>query len=211
MSRYTGPRLRIIRRLGILSGLTSKEIKKREQAPGPNISVPRDNIQEISTIKLYKDRLLEKQKLRFNYGITEKQLISYFYEAKRRRGRTGEILFEIIESRLDCIIFRLGLATTIPTARQLITHGHILVNNKKVNIPSFICKVGDLINFNDKYLSLNTVIQKVRALKEINNVLPSHLSLNKDTLTGKILDIVNINNIVIPEIDEVKIVEYYLR
>ena len=99
--------------------------------------------------------MLEKQKLRFNYGVTEKQLVAYYNEAKRRNGSTGSLLLEILEARLDCVVYRLGFASTIPAARQIINHGHVLVNNRLVDIASFVCKKGDLISIRDKATSRN--------------------------------------------------------
>lgn len=176
----------------------------------------------------YKDRLLEKQKLRFNYGVTEKQLVSYYKEAKRRKGATGSLLLEILESRLDCVIYRLGFAPTIPAARQIINHGHVNVNNKFVDIASFMCKKGDVISVKDKTQSKKliednfqtqqqkrTLIQ--RRMKRVNltksrfhSLLPSHLEIDSDTLVGKFLSPVKRKDVLV-RINELKVVEYYSR
>ena len=120
MSRYLGPKLRITRRLGDLPGLTSKKSKK-ENRPGKSGQIG----EEITKKKLteYGRRLEEKQKLKFNYGLTENQLYSYVKEAKRRKGITGLILLQLLEMRLDTLCFTLGFAPTIANARQLINHG----------------------------------------------------------------------------------------
>ena len=97
----------------------------------------------------YAVRLKEKQKLRFNYGITERQLIKYVREARKRKGSTGEILLQILEMRLDNTLFRLGFARTIAAARQLISHGHISINAQRINIPSYLCKINDVISVNE--------------------------------------------------------------
>ena len=142
MVRYTGPRIRIIRRLGLLPGLTRKSTKNRTKTPGQHGKIMFTKTKRSSLSDDYRERLFEKQKLRSNYGVTEKQLISYFKEAKRKSGATGTVLLELLESRLDCVVYRLGFASTIPAARQIVNHGHILVNNKSLRIPSFICKKG---------------------------------------------------------------------
>jgi len=125
MSRYRGPRLKVYRKLGELPGLTRKTSKKMTR--------PGEHGQKSKKPSEYALRLEEKQKLRFNYNINEKQLLRYVKIAKKAQGPTGSILLQILEMRLDNTIFRLGLAPTIPAARQLVSHGHILVNNKKLN------------------------------------------------------------------------------
>jgi small subunit ribosomal protein S4 len=176
----------------------------------------------------YKERLLEKQKLRFNYGITEKQLVSYYKESKRKTGSTGSILLELLESRLDCVVYRLGFAATIPAARQIVNHGHILVNNKLINIPSFLCKKEDLISIKQrepskKLISTNFEKQQEkrkliqRRMKRVNltksrfnSLLPSHLEINTDNLVGKFLSPVRRKDVLL-RINELKVVEYYSR
>ena len=125
MSRYRGPRVRIRRRLGELPGLTNK-VTTKQSAPGQH-----GLTKKKKKPSQYAIRLQEKQKLRFNYGITESQLISYVRKARKIKGSTGEILLQLLEMRLDNIVFRLGIAPTIAAARQLISHGHIIVNSKK--------------------------------------------------------------------------------
>ena len=148
MARYRGPRLRIIRRLGELPGLTQKTCT-RNFPPGQHGPKKKVVGNQKSKESQYAVRLKEKQKLRFNYGINEKQLIKYVREARRRNGSTGEILLQILETRLDNIVFRLGFAPTIAAARQLISHGHISVNAKRINIPSYLCKINDNISVNE--------------------------------------------------------------
>jgi small subunit ribosomal protein S4 len=151
MARYTGPRVRIIRRLGLLPGLTRKNTKNRTKTPGQHGKLVFTKTKQRSSLSDdYRERLLEKQKLRFNYGVSEKQLVSYYKEAKRRQGSTGTLLLELLEARLDCVIYRLGFAATIPAARQIVNHGHILVNGKLINIPSFICQKNDIITVKEK-------------------------------------------------------------
>jgi small subunit ribosomal protein S4 len=228
MSRYIGPRLRVVRRLGLLPGLTNKIPKMRTKTPGQHGKGVNTLIRRSSLSDDYKQRLLEKQKLRFNYGITEKQLFSYYQKAKQQSGSSGTNLLELLESRLDCIVYRLGFATTIPGARQIVNHGHILVNNKIVNIPSFLCCLHDMISIKDKLKSKQLIlnnfnIQQERRLlilermKLINlttsrfhSLLPNHLKIRPDLLVGEIVSTIKRKDILI-KIDELKVVEYYSR
>ena len=228
MVRYTGPRIRIVRRLGLLPGLTRKNIKNRTKTPGQHGKIVLLKAKRSSLSDDYRERLLEKQKLRFNYGVTEKQLVSYYKEAKRKIGATGSLLLELLEARLDCIVYRLGFASTIPAARQIVNHGHILVNNHLVNIPSFICQKGDVISVKEKAPSKKlieenfktqqqkrTLIQ--RRMKRVNltktrfnSLLPSHLDIDQETLVGKIVSSVKRKDVLV-RINELKVVEYYSR
>jgi small subunit ribosomal protein S4 len=228
MVRYIGPRLRIIRRLGLLPGLTRKNIKNRTKSPGQHGKLLFAKTKRSSLSDDYKSRLIEKQKLRYNYGITEKQLLAYYKEAKRIKGSTGTILLELLESRLDCIVFRLGFSSTIPAARQLVIHRHILVNDKIVNIPSFSCKKGDIISIkksikSEKLISENFQSQQQkrkliqRRMKRINltksrfhSLLPSHLEITNDVLRGKVLSFVKRKDVLL-RINELKVIEYYSR
>ena len=148
MSRYRGPKIRIVRRLGELPGLTAKTTT-RETLPGQHKKV-RGKQNNISS---YSIRLQEKQKLRYNYGLTEKQLFSYVKEARRLKGSTGSVLIQLLEMRLDNIVYRLGIGNTIPASRQIVNHGHIYVNGKKVTIPSFQCSPNDVIEVRNRVTS----------------------------------------------------------
>lgn len=228
MVRYTGPRLRIIRRLGVLPGLTRKISKKNAgKTPGQHGKLIFKKTKRSSLSDDYKERLLEKQKLRFNYGVTESQLVAYYKRAKRTQGSTGTLLLELLEGRLDCIVHRLGFAPTIPSARQLVNHKHILVNNKVVNIPSFICCKGDIITVKENqkskllvstYFDLQQKKRKLilRRMKRINltksrftSLLPSHLEVTDD-LVGKVLSSAKRKSVLV-KINELKVVEYYSR
>ena len=145
MSRYRGPKIRIVRRLGELPGLTNKTTT-RETLPGQHRKV-RGKQNNVSS---YAVRLQEKQKLRYHYGLSEKQLLSYVKEARRLKGSTGSVLLQLLEMRLDNIVYRLGIGNTIPASRQIVNHGHIYVNGKKVTIPSFQCLPNDVIEVRDK-------------------------------------------------------------
>ena len=153
MSRYRGPRLRITRRLGTLPGFTNKQSKKKDR-PGQHGKSNDGNSKKVTEYGL---RLEEKQKLKFNYGITENQLFSYVKEARRRKGVTGLILLQLLEMRLDTICFTLGFAPTIAAARQLVNHGHITINGEVLSIPSFQCRINDIISVKAKSTSKNLV------------------------------------------------------
>lgn len=200
MSRYRGPRLRVVRRLGELPGLSRKS-PRRQYPPGQHGQNRRKRSE-------YAIRLEEKQKLRFNYGISEKQLVRYMKKARRATGSTGQALLQLLEMRLDNTVFRMGMAGTIPAARQLISHGHVTINGKVVDIPSYQCRPGEVISVK------NT--EKSRKLVETNMEypglanLPSHLEFDKNTLTGKVNGIVDREWVPL-QINELLIVEYYSR
>ena len=200
MSRYRGPRLKIIRRLETpLPGLTS--------SPVPSSS--RLNSQSIRKDKSeYRIRLEEKQKLRFHYGITERQLLRYVRIARRAKGSTGQVLLQLLEMRLDNTIFRLGMAPTIPAARQLVNHGHVMVNDGVVDIPSYRCKPQDVIFIRDRARSRALVEKSLSTLKQ--SKLPSHLRLNPQTFKASVNQLVNRKSVGI-KVNELLVVEYYSR
>ena len=204
MSRYLGPRLRIIRRLGILPGFTTK-ITKRNYTPGQH--GPSKANKKITTSD-YSLRLQEKQKLRFNYGISEKQLYGYIKKARKIKGATGTILLQLLEMRLENIVYRLGLAPTISSARQFVNHGHVQVNSKNVNIPSFQCKPNDIIQVKNKLSSINLAKNNLISKNFIN--FPSHVLFNQEELKAKINFIVLRNEVNI-NINELLVVEFYSR
>ena len=200
MARYRGPRLRICRRLGELPGLSRKNSKK--QAP------PREHGTKIRKPSEYALRLEEKQKLRFNYGINEKQLLGYIKIAKKVQGSTGQVLLQLLEMRLDNTIFRLGMAPTIPAARQLVNHGHILVNNIAVSIASYQCRPGDFITIKNQINSKN-LIKKYLSFPGLANV-PSHLELDSSNFTGKVNGVIEREWVAL-QLNELLVVEYYSR
>lgn len=200
MARYRGPRLRICRRLGELPGLSRKNSKK--QAP------PGEHGTKIRKPSEYALRLEEKQKLRFNYGINEKQLLGYIKIAKKVQGSTGQVLLQLLEMRLDNTIFRLGMAPTIPAARQLVNHGHILVNNIAVSIASYQCRPGDFITIKNQINSKN-LIKKYLSFPGLANV-PSHLELDSSNFTGKVNGVIEREWVAL-QLNELLVVEYYSR
>jgi len=200
MARYTGAKLRITRRLGDLPGLTSKK-PKSSQRPGQHGATQKKLTQ-------YAIRLEEKQKLRFNYGISEKQLMNYVRQAKKIKGATGSILLQLLEMRLDNVIFRLGMAPTIASARQIVGHKHITVNNACVSIPSYQCQPGDTVSIKDSAISKKLITQNLD-LPALSNV-PQNLDFDKKSLTAKVLGIIDREWIAL-KLNELFVVEYYSR
>jgi len=200
MVRYRGPKLRVTRRLGDLPGFTSKKAKT-SQRPGQHGNSNKKLTQ-------YAIRLEEKQKLRFNYGLTERQLINYIKEAKRVKRETGNVLLELLEMRFDNTIFRLGMAPTISAARQLITHKHFLVNQNCVSIPSYQCQVGDIITIKDKKKSVNLVVNYLESPTLSN--LPQHLEFDNKSLTAKISNVIDREWVAL-KLNELFVVEFYSK
>jgi small subunit ribosomal protein S4 len=200
MSRYRGPRLRVVRRLGDLPGLTRKT-PRRAYPPGQHGQGRRKRSE-------YAIRLEEKQKLRFNYGISEKQLLRYVRKARRATGSTGQSLLQMLEMRLDNTVFRLGMAGTIPAARQLVNHGHVMVNGRVVNIASYQCRAGDVISVKDTERSKRLVQQNLEYPGLAN--LPSHLEFDKNNLTGKVNGVIDREWVAL-QINELLVVEFYSR
>nr|APW79557.1 ribosomal protein S4 [Atractylocarpus alticaulis] len=200
MSRYRGPRVKIIRRLGTLPGLTNKI----SQLKSNSITQSTSN----KKISQYRIRLEEKQKLRFHYGITERQLLNYVRIARKAKGSTGQVLLQLLEMRLDNIIFRLGMAPTIPGARQLVNHRHILVNNYIVNIPSYRCKPQDFITIKNRQKSQFIVAKNIEFSQKYK--VPNHLTFNSLEKKGLVNQILNKESIGL-KINELLVVEYYSR
>jgi len=155
MARYTGPRMRKIRALGPLPGLTRKD-PVNQNAPGQHGG--RWQRRRSSTYRL---QLVEKQKIRFNYGLAEKKLRMYFEKAAAMKGETGNNLLQLVERRLDNIVARAGFVRSIPAARQLVAHGHIAVNDRRVDIPSYSVRVGDVISMTERSMNLKVVADNI--------------------------------------------------
>ena len=200
MARYTGAKLRITRRLGDLPGLTSKK-GKLTQRPGQHGATPKKLTQ-------YAIRLEEKQKLRFNYGLSENQLMNYIKQAKKIKGATGNILLQLLEMRLDNVIFRLGMAPTIAAARQIVSHKHITVNNSCVSIPSYQCQPGDVISVKDN-TATKQLVNKNLETPALSNI-PQNLDFDKKALTAKVLGIIDREWIAL-KINELYVIEFYSR
>jgi small subunit ribosomal protein S4 len=200
MARYRGPRLRVVRRLGDLPGLTRKAAR-RAYPPGQHGQARKKRSE-------YAMRLDEKQKLRFNYGLTEKQLVRYVRKARRFSGSTGQALLQLLEMRLDNIVFRLGMAPTIPAARQLVNHGHVTINGRVVSIPSYQCRPGEEVGVRNKENSRRLVEDNLQFPGLAN--IPTHLDWDKSKLLGKVTGVVEREWVAL-QVNELLVVEYYSR
>ena len=201
MSRYTGPAWKVSRRLGFSTLETGKELAKRPYGPGQHGENKRKKNSE------YGKQLIEKQKLRMMYGVSERQFQRLFKIAKADKNAvTGTKFMQILESRLDNLVYRFGFAKTRRAARQLVNHGHITVNGAKVDIPSYICSVGDVITLKESSKELKVVKE---ALESLSIVAP-YLELDKEKMVGKYTRIPDRNELN-KEITESQIVEFYNR
>jgi len=202
MSRYTGPRMRKIRALGPLPGLTRKD-PRNQNAPGEHGG--RWQRRRSSTYRL---QLIEKQKIRFNYGLAEKKLRMYFTKAAAMKGETGHNLLQLIERRLDNVVARSGFVRSIPAARQLVCHGHITVNDRKVDIPSYLLKPGDVISMKEKSKTMKVVEENITQGSGIG--VPAYLDVDpaKRRIIMKALPS---REDVALEVDERMVVEFYSK
>lgn len=200
MSRYTGSTWKLSRRLGISLSGTGKELEKRPYAPGQHGPNQRKKISE------YGLQLQEKQKLRHMFGVNERQFRRTFDIAGKLTGKHGENFMILLETRLDNVVYRMGLARTRRAARQLVNHGHILVDGKRVDIPSFRVKIGQTISLREKSQNLAVVKEAV----EVNNFVPEYITFNADKLEGTFNRLPERSELP-AEINEALIVEFYNR
>ena len=200
MARYTGPSWKLSRRLGISLSGTGKELEKRPYAPGQHGPNQRKKLSE------YGLQLQEKQKLRHMYGVNERQFRNLFDKAGKLSGKHGENFMVLLESRLDNVVYRLGLARTRRAARQLVNHGHILVDGSRVDIPSYRLTPGQTISLREKSRNLEVVKEAV----EVNNFVPDFLTFDADALTGTFTRLPERSELP-AEINEALIVEFYSR
>jgi small subunit ribosomal protein S4 len=200
MARYTGSSWKISRRLGISLSGTGKELDKRPYAPGQHGPNQRKKLSE------YGLQLQEKQKLRHMYGVNERQFRNLFDKAGKLSGKHGENFMILLESRLDNVVYRLGLARTRRAARQLVNHGHILVDGSRVDIPSYRLTAGQTISLREKSRNLDVVKEAV----EVNNFVPDFLSFDADKLEGTFTRLPERSELP-AEINEALIVEFYSR
>ncbi|HEX8280850.1 MAG TPA: 30S ribosomal protein S4 [Chthoniobacterales bacterium] len=203
MGRYTGPKTKVARRYGVPLFGPSKSLERKNYPPG--MHGPKGSRRKQSD---YAVALGEKQKLRYQYGLLEKQFRRIFQTALQRRGVTGETLLQLLETRLDNIVFRLGLANTRSGARQLVSHGHVLVNGRNVNISSYTVKAGDEVAIKDKPKSRQLALRNLE-LTQIAPV-PDWLIANRDALSGKVAR-VPVREEMQPMVNEQLIVELYSR
>jgi len=200
MARYTGPQYKKSRRLGFSTLENGKDLARRPYAPGIHGTSRRKKVSE------YGIQLQEKQKVRFMYGLTEKQFRRTFDKAAKMAGIHGENFLKLLESRLDNLVYRMGLATTRRAARQIVNHGHILVNGKKVDIPSFSVKVGDTISVKENSLEHGAIKNAL----ELNATLPAFVEFDKAKMTGKYVRLPERSELN-ADINESLIVEFYNR
>jgi small subunit ribosomal protein S4 len=203
MGRYTGPKTKVARRYGVPLFGPSKSLERKNYPPG--MHGPKGSRRKQSD---YAVALGEKQKLRYQYGLLEKQFRRIFQTALRRRGVTGETLLQLLETRLDNVVFRLGLANTRSAARQLVSHGHVQVNGRGVNIASYNVKAGDEVMIKDRPKSRQLALRNLE-LTQIAPV-PDWLVADRDALKGKVAR-VPVRDEMQPMVNEQLIVELYSR
>jgi small subunit ribosomal protein S4 len=202
MARYTGPRVRISRRFGVPIFGPTKYLERRNYGPG--VHGPKSRRKHTD----YGLGLIEKQKLRYYYGLMEKQFRGVYERALRRRGVTGEQMLQILETRLDNVTYHLGFGATRAAARQLVGHGHVRVNGRKVNIPSFALKVNDVIEIKDTSVSRQLATKSMEL--STSRAVPDWMSLNKETFKGVLMRVPSRDEIQ-PIANEQAVVEFYSR
>ncbi len=201
MARYTGPKAKIARRFNDPIFGPSKAVQKKSYPPGQHGRGRRKKQSEYSI------QLMEKQKAKYTYGVLEKQFANLFEKATRKGGITGEVLLQMLESRLDNTVYRLGISTTRRGARQLVLHKHITVNGEVVNIPSYALKHGDVVGVREKSKSLEVISESLAAR---GNKKYSWVEWDSKEMTGKFLNVPQRDEI--PEnIQEQLIVELYSK
>ncbi len=202
MARYTGPRVRISRRLGVPIFGYSKALEKRNYPPGQHGPKMRRKFTD------YALGLLEKQKLRYYYGLQERQFRRVYETALRKRGVTGEQMLRLLETRLDSIVYSMGFGATRPAARQMIGHGHVKVNGRKVDIPSYSVKVNDTIEIRAAAPSRQLATRGLEL--STSRPIPEWLSVSKDALRGTVVRLPTRDEIH-PLANEQAVVEFYSR
>jgi small subunit ribosomal protein S4 len=202
MARYTGPRLRISRRFGVPIFGASKYLERKNYGPG--MHGPKSRRKHTD----YALGLIEKQKLRYFYGLMEKQFRGVYEKALSRRGITGETMLQILETRLDNVVYHLGFGSTRSAARQMVAHGHIRVNGRKVNIPSYSLKVNDVIETKDTNVSKQMATKGMEI--STSRSIPDWISLDRTGLKGTILRLPARDDIQ-PIANEQAVVEFYSR
>lgn len=201
MARYIGPKSKVARKLGEPIFGTDKYFEKKNYPPGIHgINRKRKKISE------YGVQLKEKQKAKYTYGLLERQFRNLFEKAKRKKGVTGDVLLQLLESRLDNVVFRLGIAPTRDAARQLVNHRHITVNDKVVNVPSFLLKAGDIVSIRERSRSIEVINESLSSTAKRF----SWLEWDSSKLSGKFMNFPERSEI--PEnIKEHLIVELYSK
>jgi small subunit ribosomal protein S4 len=202
MARYTGPRVRISRRFGIPIFGPTKYLERRNYGPG--VHGPKSRRKTTD----YGLGLIEKQKFRYYYGLMEKQFRGVYEKALKRRGITGETMLQILETRLDNVVFHLGFANTRAAARQMVCHGHITVKGRKVNIASYALKVNDVIEVKNHNVSRQLATKNLEVAT--SRAVPDWMSLSKEEFKGTLMRIPTRDEIQ-PIANEQAVVEFYSR
>jgi small subunit ribosomal protein S4 len=202
MARYTGPRVRISRRFGLPIFGPTKYLERRNYGPG--VHGPKSRRKHTD----YGLGLIEKQKFRYYYGLMEKQFRGVYEKALRRRGVTGEQMLQILETRLDNVVFHLGFANTRAAARQMVSHGHITVNGRKVNVPSFALKVNNVVEVKNNNVSRQLATKNLEIAT--SRAVPDWLLLSKEEFKGTVMRIPTRDEIQ-PIANEQAVVEFYSR
>jgi small subunit ribosomal protein S4 len=202
MARYTGPRVRISRRFGTPIFGPSKYLERKNYGPG--MHGPKSRRKNTD----YALGLIEKQKLRYYYGLLERQFRGIYERALRQRGVTGETMLQILEMRLDNVVFHLGFGSTRAAARQMVSHGHVRVNGRRVNIPSYALKVNDIVEVKDTSVSRQMGTRSMES--STSRSVPDWISLNKEAFKGVVLRIPTRDEIQ-PIANEQAVVEFYSR
>ncbi|MBQ7223669.1 MAG: 30S ribosomal protein S4 [Erysipelotrichaceae bacterium] len=200
MARMTGPVWKQSRRLSFSVLETGEELTKRSYIPGQHGPTKRVKLSP------YGQQLAEKQKIRYMYGLNEKQFANTFFKAVKAKGVTGTVFLQLLESRLDNVVYRMGLARTRRGARQLVNHGHILVNGKKVDIPSYQCKPGSIIEVKDRMKNAAAIKDALDAT--LNTV--DYVTFDPQTMKGEFVRLPERKELN-SEINELLVVEYYNR
>ncbi len=200
MARYTGPAWKLSRRLGISLSGTGKEIEKRPYGPGQHGPNQRIKLSE------YGKQLQEKQKLRFMFGVNERQFKTMFNKAGKMPGKHGVNFMILLETRLDNVVYRMGLARTRRAARQLVNHSHVMVDGKRVDIPSYSVKPGQTISLREKSQNLDVVNEAL----EVNSYVPEYVTFDNETKVGQFVRMPERSELA-AEINESLIVEFYNR
>lgn len=202
MSRYNGPRVKVMRALGVdLPGLSRKSIERRPYAPGQHGQNRRKKVSDFGR------QLKEKQKLRYNYGIGEKQMRRYVAAARASKLAAGDALLSMLEGRLDNAVFRAGFAPTIPAARQLVNHGHFTVNGRRVDIASYQLQAGDVIRPRERSLRLAAI---TNSLEELSLARPEWVEYDAKKMTARIKSAPTPDSVPFP-IEVQLVVEYYSK
>ncbi len=203
MARYTGPTTKKARALGEAIFGYDKAFEKRKYKPGQH-----GNSKRRKQKSDYAVQLMEKQKAKYTYGVLERQFRNLFAKASRKKGVTGEVLFQLLEARLDNVVFRLGIAPTRRAARQLVSHKHIIVNGVVTNVPSASIRPGDIVGVRGKSQGLEVVRNSVNSKSDVRNF--GWLEFNQEKMEGKFLEYPE--RAAIPEkINEQLIVELYSK